>query len=189
VQANRNGCLVHHPSESLPLGAHQGHGHNALLRRPIKPGSFPHKGSGPWAFKKGEGAQLTIRERFEIMNKYIAILSLAAGIGVFAAAVNIATPRPVLRTTEDSVLRAEYDAPSVHFAGSLEPSKGAAHSPTAHTSRTVNRASVPTESDGPTFGQFSTPTAMAYSTVGYHSHTPNPRQVVGEITVNGYVSK
>jgi hypothetical protein len=126
------------------------------------------------------------------MNKYIALLIVAVGIGVFAGAVTIATPRPVLRTTEDSVLRAEYDAPLVRFAGSLAPSKGAAHSPTAHTSRTVNRASdsaKATEEDGPVFGQFSTQAAMNYQTVGHHSRAPKVRQVVQAITVNGYGNK
>lgn len=136
------------------------------------------------------------------MNKYIALLSVAVGIGVFAGAVNIATPCPVLRTTEDSAIRAEYDAPIASFLGTVPKGKGAAHTPTAHASRTVNRASEAgrasyardsasdsAESTGPTFGQFSTRTAMNYQTVSHHSRTPNPRQVVGKITVNGYVSK
>lgn len=126
------------------------------------------------------------------MNKYIALLILAVGIGVFAGAITIATPRPVLRTIEASVIRAEYNAPSIHFAGSLVPSNGAAHSPTAHTSRTVNRASdsaQDTEEDGPVFGQFSTLTAMNYQTVGHYSRTPKVRQVVQAITVNGYGNK
>jgi len=117
------------------------------------------------------------------MNKYIAILSMAVGVGVFAGAVTIATPSPLLRLTEDSKLRAEYDAPVVRFLGSVPKSKGAAHSPT----RTVKRASSSAQSsDEPTFGQFSTRTAMSYQTVGHHSRTPTVRQVVGEITVNGY---
>jgi hypothetical protein len=136
------------------------------------------------------------------MNKYIAILSMVIGICVFAVAVNIATPCPVLRTTEDSAIRAEYDAPSIHFAGVLSKRKGMAHSPTAaHTSRTYSRANETrtynrasgsakvAEVDGPTFGQFSTRKAMEYHTVGHHARTPNLRQVVGKITVNGYVKK
>ena len=114
------------------------------------------------------------------MNKYIAILSVAVGIGVFAEAVNIATPRPILRTTEDSVIRAEYDAPIASFMGTLPKSKGA-----AHTSRTINRASDSAKVDGPIFGQFSTAKAMSYHAIGIHnSKVPNPRQVVGDITVH-----
>lgn len=120
------------------------------------------------------------------MNKYIAILSLVAGVGIFAGAITIATPRPILRTTEDVKLHAEYDAPIVSFMGSLPKNKGM-----AHTARTITRttnvrtsASNSAEEDGPTFGQFSTRAAMEYHATKVHiASVPNSRVIIGKITV------
>ncbi|MCK9567445.1 hypothetical protein M0R72_00685 [Candidatus Pacearchaeota archaeon] len=102
---------------------------------------------------------------------------MAVGIGVFAGAVTIATPSPVLRLTEDSKLSAEYDAPIASFLGSVPNSKGMAHP--VRTAKRVDSASVSAQSsDEPTFGQFSTREAMNYQTVSHHSRTPTVRQAV-----------
>ena len=115
------------------------------------------------------------------MNKFIAILSLVVGMFVFGAAVHIATPTSKLRTTQDSAISSNYEAPVAGFLGTIPKSaKGLAHNSIA-TKRVVadmKLAANDTVDDGLVFGEFSTLAAMNYHARDVHTvAVPNPKAV------------
>jgi hypothetical protein len=135
------------------------------------------------------------------MNKIIAIASLVLGLAVFIAGIAVNNSPPILRTTEDSAINANYDAPSTNaMTNNAELANVSVLRPGAERSTIVGRtrtgkahvrhadanpessaqysdelAEGPVES--PSGGLFSTARARDFNPAKHYSKVPNVQYV------------
>ena len=120
------------------------------------------------------------------MNKIFAIASFTLGIGIFVVGLAVNDSPPILRSTEDLKLSADYDAPIAQVK-TTDDSFALAN--ITITNRTTGKAhirhadadNISADSNNsvgsPSNGLFSTASAQEYSPIGYHSKVPNVQYV------------
>ena len=125
------------------------------------------------------------------MNKIIAIASLVLGIGVFITGLAVNNSPPILRTTEDSAINVNYDAPCPNAMTNaliiVERTTGKAHArhvdhETRHTDyeTSAQHSEFADESvalGSPSGGLFSTASARSYNPGQHYSKVPNVQYV------------
>jgi hypothetical protein len=126
------------------------------------------------------------------MNKIIAIASLALGLAVFIAGIAVNNSPPILRTTEDSAINANYDAPrtnamtnnamelaNVTIVGRTRTGKAHVRHADANAESSAQYSDELAEGpvESPSGGLFSTARARDFNPAKHYSKVPNVQYV------------
>jgi hypothetical protein len=127
------------------------------------------------------------------MNKIVAIASLVLGLAVFITGIAVNNSPPILRTTEDSAINVNYDAPNANVMTNnalglatvaitgRAPITGKAHKRHADADSESSAQSSDLVADGPvgspSGGLFSTAKAREFNPAKHYSKVPNVQYV------------